>query len=31
MSGPNGTPGSWHGYRFELQFVVPTTVRITRE
>jgi hypothetical protein len=30
VGGPDLDPGEWHGYRFELVFVDPTSVRVTR-
>lgn len=30
LGGPYVEPVTWHGYRFELLFVIPTSLRITR-
>jgi hypothetical protein len=30
LGGPDVQPVTWHGYRFELTFVIPTSLRITR-
>ena len=31
LSGPDRPPGEWHGYKFALTFVVPTTLEISRK
>lgn len=31
LSGPDQPPGEWHGFKFLLGFVMPTTLTITRK
>jgi len=31
LSGPDQPPGEWHGFKFLLTFVVPTSLQITRK
>lgn len=31
LSGPDQPPGEWHGFKFLLTFVVPTSLTITRK